>query len=94
MTNQSEFNLNVKWNIGEEILRQARLSFNLAIIATTISFSITIIGVGLLLSGEAPSGTVASALGLVPSLKYIELAKNMNDRLDRYLILNNRKSDE
>ena len=70
----------------QERLRQARLSFNLALTATAISFSISLIGGGLLLSGQTPSGTITSAAGVVSSAGCLKLAKDANDRLDKILL--------
>jgi hypothetical protein len=91
MTNQpisnsnSNSNSSIEWFIAQERLRQAHLSFNLALTATAISFSISLIGGGLLLSGKIPSGTITSAMGLVSSAGCLKFAKDANDRLDRVL---------
>ncbi len=87
MTNQSvpNFNSSIEWIITQERLRQAGLSFNLALIASAISFFISLIGGGLLLSGKVPSGTVTTALGLVSSAGCLKFAKDANDRLDKIL---------
>ncbi|MDZ7969652.1 MAG: hypothetical protein RM368_32715 [Nostoc sp. DedSLP03] len=71
--------------IAHERLRQARYSFNLALIATTVSFFIGLIGAGLILSNQVPEGTVAAAGGLATSIRCIQLAKDANDRLDKVL---------
>ena len=84
MTNQYS-NLSIEWSIAQERLRQARLSFNLALTATAISFSISLIGGGLLLSNKIPSGTITSAVGLVSSAGCLKFAKDANDRLDKIL---------
>ncbi len=87
MTNQLVPNPNpsIEWCIAQERLRQAGISFNLALTATAISFFISLIGGGLLLSGKVPSGTVTSALGLVSSAGCLKFAKDANDRLDKIL---------
>lgn len=77
----------IELNIVQERLRQARHSFNLALFATTVSFCIGIIGVGLLLSGKVSEGTVTSAGGLASSLRCLQFAKDANDRLDKILEL-------
>lgn len=74
----------IEEQISQERLRQARLSFNLALTATAIGligFSISLIGGGLLLSGKASAGTIISAVGLVSSMECLKLAKDANDRL-------------
>lgn len=87
MTNQPAPNSNssIEESIAQERLRQGRLSFNLALIATAISFSISLIGGGLLLSGKIPSGTITSAVGLVSSAGCIKFAQDANDRLDKII---------
>ena len=87
MTNQPilNSNLSIEWSIAQERLRQARLSFNLALTATAISFSISLMGGGLLLSGKVPSGTVTTAVGLVSSAGCLKFGNDANDRLDKIL---------
>ena len=76
-------NPTIEWIIAQERLRQASLSFNLALIATAISFLISLIGGGLLLSDKVPSGTITSVVGLVSSAGCLKFAKDANDRLDK-----------
>lgn len=85
MTNQSMPNSKIEWSITQERLRQARLSFNLALTATAMCFFISLIGGGLLLSDKVSSGTITSAVGLVSSVGCLKLAKDANDRLDKIL---------
>ncbi len=85
MTNQSIPNSKIEWSIAQERLRQARLSFNLALTATGMCFFISLIGGGLLLSDKVSSGTITSAVGLVSSVGCLKLAKDANDRLDKIL---------
>lgn len=72
-------------SIAQERLRQARLSFNLALMATAISACISLVGAGLLLSGKVPEGTVTTTGGLASSIRCVQLAKDANDRLDKVL---------
>ena len=72
----------IELSIAQERLRQAGYSFNLALIATTVSF---FVGAGLILSNKIPEGTVAAAGGLASSVRCIQLAKDANDRLDKFL---------
>ncbi len=74
-------------------MRQARLSFNLALSATAICFSISLIGGGLIISGKAPYGTITSAVGLVSSIGCLKLGKDANDRLDKILAEPENKND-
>ena len=86
MTNQSMPNSKIEWSITQERLRQARLSFNLALTATGMCFFISLIGgARLLLSDKVSSGTITSAVGLVSSMRCLKLAKDANDRLDKIL---------
>ncbi len=75
----------IELSIAHERLRQGRYSFNLALIATTVSFFIGFVGAGLILSNKVPEGTVAAAGGLASSVRCIQLAKDANDRLDKVL---------
>lgn len=88
MTNKqiSNSNSSIEEQRFLERLRQARLSFNLALTATAISFSISLIGGGLLLSGKTSSGTITSAVGLVSSGGCLKFARDANDRLDKILL--------
>ncbi|MGL6342813.1 MAG: TRADD-N-associated membrane domain-containing protein [Waterburya sp.] len=79
-------NSNIEWIIAHERLRQARYSFNLALTTTAVSFLISLIGAGLLISDKVPSGAITSALGLISSVRYFEFAKDANDRLDKIFI--------
>ncbi|MBD2078418.1 hypothetical protein H6G01_00575 [Leptolyngbya sp. FACHB-17] len=73
----------IELSIAEERLRQARYSFNLALIATGISALVGLVGAGLLLSGKVPAGAVTAIGGLASSACCIRFAKDANDRLDK-----------
>lgn len=75
----------IEVSIAQERLRQARYSFNLALVATALSACISLVGAGLLLSGKVPEGTVTAAGGMAASVRCIQLAKDTNDRLDKIL---------
>jgi hypothetical protein len=75
----------IEVSIAQERLRQARYSFNLALVATALSAFISLVGAGLLLSGKVPEGTVTAAGGMAASVRCIQLAKDTNDRLDKIL---------
>lgn len=77
--------LTIEFRIASERLRQAHHSFNLALVATTVSFCISVIGAGLLLSGKVPEGTATTASGLASSVLCIQLAKDTNEKLDKIL---------
>ena len=73
----------IELRIAKERLRQARYSFNLAIVATATSFFISLVGAGILLSNNVPQGTVITAVGLVSGVRCTKLANDANDRLDK-----------
>jgi hypothetical protein len=75
----------MEFHIAMERLRQARYSFNLALITTAISTCVGLAGAGLLLSGNLSEGTVTATGGLVSSACCIRFAKDANDRLDKIL---------
>ncbi|MGD1806492.1 TRADD-N-associated membrane domain-containing protein [Dapis sp. BLCC M126] len=70
----------------KERLRQARLSFNIALSLTIISAIISVTGVGLLLSGKTSEGTATTAGGLaskIVSVGLLKMTKDTNERLDK-----------
>ena len=84
-TSSSDTPSSLETAIAQERLRQARQSFNLALIVTAISACVGLVGVGLLLSGKLSEGTVTSAGGFASSACCIRFAKDANDRLDKIL---------
>ncbi len=81
-----DINSVIEMSIAAERLRQAHHSFNLALIATALSFGIGLVGAGLLLSGKVLEGTVTAVGGLASSVQCIQFAKDANDRLDKILV--------
>lgn len=75
--------LPMELSIAQERLRQARHSFNLALVMTTASAIISFIGIGLLWSVKVPEGTITAAGGLISSVRCLQLARDTNDRLDK-----------
>lgn len=75
----------VETAIVRERLRQARYSFNLALVATALSACVGLVGAGFLLHGKLSEGTVTAAGGLASGACCLRLAKDANDRLDRML---------
>ncbi|MDY7008682.1 MAG: hypothetical protein SWX82_33370 [Cyanobacteriota bacterium] len=70
----------------QERLRQAKLSFNIAIVLTVISVAIGLTGTGLLLSGKTTEGTATTAGGLasqIVSISLLKMTKDTNERLDK-----------
>ncbi|MEH1780263.1 MAG: hypothetical protein V7L26_14295 [Nostoc sp.] len=72
-------------SIAQERLRQARYSFNLALIATALSACISLIGAGLLLTGRVTEGSITATGGMAASVRCIQFAKDKNDKLDQVL---------
>lgn len=71
-------------DIIQECLRQARLSFNLALVAIASNTFISLISIGLLLAGQVSQGTATTVGGLASTLvsvQFLRLAKNAGDRL-------------
>ncbi|HTL88838.1 MAG TPA: hypothetical protein VL134_05505 [Leptolyngbya sp.] len=78
-----DFHPTIEQSIVQERLRQARYSFNLALIAIAISGCVGLVSAGLLLSSKFPEGSITAACGLASSARCIQLAKDANDRLDK-----------
>jgi hypothetical protein len=57
---------------------------NLALFAAAASVCVSLVGAGLMLSGAVPQGTITAAVGMVASVRCSQLAKDANDRLDRF----------
>jgi hypothetical protein len=72
-------------SITQEPLRQARYSFNLALVTTAISTFISLVGAGILLTEKTNEGAVTAASGMLASVRCVQLAKDANDRLDKIL---------
>ena len=73
----------------KERLRQARLSFNLALGLTLISAIISLAGIGLLLSGKISEGTATTAGGIsakIVGVGLLKMTKDTNERLDKIAI--------
>lgn len=60
---------------------QAHQSFRLAILMTTISAAVSIIGVFFLISNRASEGTIAATTGLATGTGFIHLAREADKRL-------------
>lgn len=82
-TSQAFAQLGMK--IGQERLRQARYSFNLALSSSVAFATISCLGATLLLFGKVPEGTVVASSGMLSSVGCIRLAKDANDRLDKMM---------
>ncbi|MEQ8463254.1 TRADD-N-associated membrane domain-containing protein [Coleofasciculus sp. E1-EBD-02] len=69
--------------IAQERLRQARQSFNLALMTSTTCILISFAGVGLVFLGKANEGTITATGGLASTGYCLKLSKDANDRLDQ-----------
>ncbi|NEP10407.1 MAG: hypothetical protein F6K14_09355 [Symploca sp. SIO2C1] len=70
--------------IAQERLRQARQSFNLALVTTTTCILISFAGVGLVFLGKVNEGTITATGGLASIGYCLKLSKDANDRLDQW----------
>ena len=73
--------LNLK--IGQERLRQAQYSFNIALASSTACIAVSFVGAAMLLLGKAPEGAAVASSGMLSSAGCVRLAKDANDRLDK-----------
>ena len=71
------------YHVKKERLRQAALSFNIALAATGVSVFVGIIGLMLLLLGKMPEGAAMTSGSSAIGLCGFRLAKDANDRLDK-----------
>lgn len=85
LTPLPEKQIPLEHEIVQERIRQARYSFNLALVATGVSACVGLAGAGLLLSGKLSEGAVTAAGGLASSACCIRFGKDANDRLDQIL---------
>jgi hypothetical protein len=76
----------MKRDVMQERLRQAKFCSNVTLGSTIVSASISILGIVLLFSGKVTEGSVATAGGLtskIVSVQLLNFTKETNDRLDR-----------
>lgn len=62
---------------------QAHILFSIAIITAVVSISISLIGVGEILFGNVLKGTEMIMGGLTINIKSIQLAKEINDQVNK-----------
>jgi len=70
-----------------ERLRQARYSFNLTLVMSSLAACINLGGALLLLLERIPEGIATATTGILTSLGCVHLAKDANDRLDKIMSL-------
>jgi hypothetical protein len=73
----------IQTQITAEWLRQTKLSFNIALIATAIATIIILTGATLLLSGKLSEGSFITISGALSATYCTRFAKECSDRLDR-----------
>jgi hypothetical protein len=81
-----------KHAFDHERLRQARVSFNIGWFIYVTSFALSVMGTGLMLSGNIPSGSLTTSTGIGASLLYFRFAKDAQDRLDKQYINDGKNS--
>ena len=59
----------------EELLRQTRLTFNLALVVSAISSAITLSGVGLLYFDKITEASLTTGVGILATTSSLQLAK-------------------
>ena len=82
---QDDFDRIIERLIIQERLRQATISFNIAIALILVSTILYVSGVGLLISGKISIGVATTAGGLTSNIVTVQLLglyKASNDRLD------------
>jgi hypothetical protein len=71
--------------IVRERLRQARYSFNTALISSTAFAAISLLGTAIVILKVEPAGAVVASTGMAGSIGCMRLAKDANDRLDKVM---------
>jgi hypothetical protein len=76
---------NFENKFAEERLRQAKQTFNLAIVSISACVLTTVGGIGLLYSGKTAIGIITGAAGAIPISRCIKFYREANDRLDELM---------
>jgi hypothetical protein len=69
--------------IFQERLRQARHSFNVALVSATACGITGLVGLSLVLLGRTSEGSIIAAGSITPIAACVQLAREANNRLDR-----------
>jgi hypothetical protein len=69
--------------IYRERRRQARVSFDLALVITAASAFVSVVGAVQLLMDHVPEGSLTASTGVGASVLCFRFAKDANDRLDK-----------
>ncbi|MHC5739990.1 TRADD-N-associated membrane domain-containing protein [Nostoc sp.] len=67
--------------IFKEHIRQAKVSFNLSVVASTLSLTICVLGGILVLTGKATEGTVTTSGGLISTTLCSQMAQASSEKL-------------
>lgn len=84
-TSEADNSLKIEEKIIQDSWRQARFSANATLGFIIASAVVNILGIGLLLFGKVPEGTITTASGLTTNIVslLVMFTKENNDRLDR-----------
>ncbi|MEA5550669.1 hypothetical protein VB713_06710 [Anabaena cylindrica UHCC 0172] len=80
-----EIKKEMKDKIVEEYIRQAQLTFNLALGVTTASAIMTLLGVGLLYVDKMPEASLTAGTGIIASIGSVQFAKDAREELQEIL---------
>ncbi|NER33864.1 MAG: hypothetical protein F6J93_07415 [Oscillatoria sp. SIO1A7] len=69
--------------VCEEQMRQAKIAFNLAVVAMSFNIATSAFGLGLLLAGRVSEGTASTASGMIPITAALGLAVRADNALER-----------
>jgi hypothetical protein len=79
----SNYEVTTKLNVRRERLRQAKWSFNIALVMSAMCGIFSLFGIGLSFSGNLPDGSTTVFEILLSSAPWLRLAKDANDQLDQ-----------
>ncbi|MDJ0735474.1 MAG: hypothetical protein QNJ47_15680 [Nostocaceae cyanobacterium] len=71
----------IKEDFLRELLRQARYSYNLALVVTAASALMTLGGVGLLYSNKVSEATLTTSGGVLATITSVQFAKESKEEL-------------
>ncbi|MFB2978498.1 hypothetical protein [Microseira sp. BLCC-F43] len=84
-TESNDNNSNMKAEITQELLRQARLTFNLAFGVTAASAIMTLSGVGLLYLDKVSEASLTAGTGTLATLTSLQYAKEAKEELQKLM---------
>lgn len=80
-TQTNHNNNDMKQELIQELLRQAKLTFNLALSVTAASAMMTLGGVGLLYFNKVSEASLTSGGGVLATITSVQLAKQTKEEL-------------